>query len=181
MKYANKIGYSDVTQYEVVRVVSEKTLEISRMSASEDLEMEPVDVGHLVRQVLVSRGMDEGIVMGEDVILHTDARHLERVVDNIVRNAETHGEGLRSVIVRRTLDQALIHFDDGGPGIDAGLAERIFEPFVRGDQADPTSGAGLGMAIVTEHAARIDARVSIGASPLGGARVSIALPLAGSP
>ena len=156
-------------------------LEISRMSASEDLEMEPVDVGHLVRQVLVSRGMDEGIVMGEDVILHTDARHLERVVDNIVRNAETHGEGLRSVIVRRTLDQALIHFDDGGPGIDAGLAERIFEPFVRGDQADPTSGAGLGMAIVTEHAARIDARVSIGASPLGGARVSIALSLAGSP
>ena len=105
----------------------------------------------------------------------------ERVVDNIVRNAETHGEGLRSVIVRRTLDQALIHFDDGGPGIDAGLAERIFEPFVRGDQADPTSGAGLGMAIVTEHAARIDARVSIGASPLGGARVSIALSLAGSP
>ena len=154
-------------------------LEISRISASEDLEAEPVDVGHLVRQVLVSRGMDQGIIEGEDVILPTDARHLERVVDNVVRNAETHGEGLRSVIVGKSLNQVLIHFDDAGPGIDVELAERIFEPFVRGDLADPNSGAGLGMAIVTEHAARINAYVSIGRSPLGGARVSIALPLAG--
>lgn len=41
MKYANKIGYSDVTPYEVVRVVSEKTLEIRRMSAERDPNWTP--------------------------------------------------------------------------------------------------------------------------------------------
>jgi hypothetical protein len=33
MKYANEYGYSDVTPYEVVRVVSERTVEIRRMNA----------------------------------------------------------------------------------------------------------------------------------------------------
>lgn len=33
MKYANLIGYSDITPYEVVRVVSAKTIEIRQMTA----------------------------------------------------------------------------------------------------------------------------------------------------
>lgn len=34
--FANQIGYSDVTPYEVVRVVSDKTLEVRRMEAERD-------------------------------------------------------------------------------------------------------------------------------------------------
>ena len=33
MQYANEYGYSDVNPYEVIRVVSDKTLEIRRMNA----------------------------------------------------------------------------------------------------------------------------------------------------
>ena len=36
MKYANLIGYSDVTPYEVVRVISAKTIEIREMDAVKD-------------------------------------------------------------------------------------------------------------------------------------------------
>jgi len=36
MKYANHLGYSDITPYEVVRVVSDKTLEVRRMKAERD-------------------------------------------------------------------------------------------------------------------------------------------------
>lgn len=36
MKYANQYGYSDVTPFEVVRVVSEKCLEIREMDAEFD-------------------------------------------------------------------------------------------------------------------------------------------------
>lgn len=35
-QYANHYGYSDVTPYEVVRVVSDKTLEIRRMAVTRD-------------------------------------------------------------------------------------------------------------------------------------------------
>ena len=34
MTYANEIGYSDITPYEVVRVVSDKTLEIRALRAT---------------------------------------------------------------------------------------------------------------------------------------------------
>ena len=36
MKYANHIGWSDVDPYEVVRVVSDKTIEIREMDAERD-------------------------------------------------------------------------------------------------------------------------------------------------
>ena len=41
MNYANKIGYSDVNPYEVVRVVSSKTLEIRPMKAESDPNWKP--------------------------------------------------------------------------------------------------------------------------------------------
>ena len=36
MNYANQIGYSDVNPFEVVRVVSDKTIEIRAMNAERD-------------------------------------------------------------------------------------------------------------------------------------------------
>lgn len=55
MKYANQHGYSDVTPYEVVRKVSEKTLEIRRMKAERDPTWKPEIVpggfaGHCTNQ-----------------------------------------------------------------------------------------------------------------------------------
>ena len=36
MKYANQLGYSDINPYEVVRVVSDKTLDVREMDAERD-------------------------------------------------------------------------------------------------------------------------------------------------
>lgn len=36
MKYANHLGYSDITPHEVVRIVSDKTIEIREMDAKRD-------------------------------------------------------------------------------------------------------------------------------------------------
>jgi two-component system, OmpR family, sensor histidine kinase MtrB len=151
-------------------------LEISRMNASDHVEREPVDVRSLALQVARSQGLDDAIVHGEVAVVPSDARHLERVFDNVVRNAQTHGDGLRAVIVEMTDSTAVVHFDDAGPGIEPELVERIFEPFVRGEDADPTSGAGLGMAIALEHAQRVGAALAIGRSPLGGARITVTVP-----
>lgn len=54
-KYANHYGYSDVTPYEVVRVISEKTIEVREMDAKRDesvkLEWAPGGfAGHCLNQ-----------------------------------------------------------------------------------------------------------------------------------
>jgi hypothetical protein len=41
MKYANHHGYSDVEPFEVVRVVSEKTIEVREMTAEQDMSVKP--------------------------------------------------------------------------------------------------------------------------------------------
>ena len=55
MKYANHIGYTDVTPYEVIRAVSDKTLEVREMKAvrDESIKLEWVAggfAGHCVNQ-----------------------------------------------------------------------------------------------------------------------------------
>ena len=55
MQYANHYGYSDVDPYEVIRVVSDKTIEIREMKAERDdsVKMEFVAggfAGHCVNQ-----------------------------------------------------------------------------------------------------------------------------------
>lgn len=55
MKYANAYGYSDVTPFEVVRVVSEKTLEVRALNAERDPTWKPEIIpggfaGHCVNQ-----------------------------------------------------------------------------------------------------------------------------------
>jgi signal transduction histidine kinase len=56
----------------------------------------------------------------------------------------------RSVVVRtRDLDpgRVRIEVEDTGPGIEAGVRDRVFEPFVRGANA-ASPGFGLGLATV---------------------------------
>ena len=49
MKYANLVGYSDITPFEVVRVISAKTIEIREMDAVKDPSFVPeFDIGGFV-------------------------------------------------------------------------------------------------------------------------------------
>ena len=55
MNYANHIGYSDVTPYEIVRRISDKTLEVREMTAvcDENVKLEWVAAGfagHCINQ-----------------------------------------------------------------------------------------------------------------------------------
>jgi len=65
--------------------------------------------------------------------------------------------------------------DDDGPGIPEPERVRVLERFVRLDDARGrgTGGSGLGLAIVAELVAAHHGQVSIGASPSGGARVTV--------
>jgi signal transduction histidine kinase len=84
-----------------------------------------------------------------------DGPLLARAVHNLLLNARAHGhpeaEPLR-VEVSLAEGRLRVVVRDRGPGFPPGLAERAFEPFVRGDAARvrPTVGAGygLGLAIV---------------------------------
>jgi signal transduction histidine kinase len=70
--------------------------------------------------------------------------------------------------------------DDDGPGIPEHERERVFERFVRLDDARSRDrgGAGLGLSIVAAIAVAHAGTVTATSSPLGGARVQVVLPAA---
>jgi two-component system, OmpR family, osmolarity sensor histidine kinase EnvZ len=71
-----------------------------------------------------------------------------------------------------------VFIDDDGPGIPEHMRSSVFEPFFRLDtsRSRSTGGSGLGLAIVKRIADAHGARISLGTSPEGGLRASVAFP-----
>jgi signal transduction histidine kinase len=152
-------------------------LEISRISTDEGAQWESADVAALCREVLEQRSLDPGLVVGDLPVVRTDARRLERIVGNLVDNAQSHGRGLSQVVVQQEPESVVILVDDVGPGVDEGVRERLFEPFTRGDSSTRVEGAGLGLAIALEQARVLGGEVSVDTAPGGGARFVATLPI----
>ncbi len=107
-------------------------------------------------------------------------RQLRRLVANLVDNAGHYAQSAVVVTVRPEDGQAVLTVDDDGPGIPAAKTAEIFERFSRLDEARDrrSGGTGLGLALVKAIVERHDAAISVGESPLGGARFTVQFPAA---
>ncbi len=154
-------------------------LEVSRHDAGESLHLEPVDLPDFVRRA-ADRAAGRPVTTVEPAAagtrLEVDKRRLERVVANLVANAQTHGGGCTGVVVAREDDAVTVTVDDAGPGVPEVGRDQVFDRFSRG-RSTGVPGLGLGLAIVQRHVAAHGGEVTVGASPDGGARFVVRLPL----
>jgi signal transduction histidine kinase len=106
-------------------------------------------------------------VMGDEGLL-------AQLVRNLADNAARHA----SARIALRLGDGRLAVDDDGAGIPPEHRERVFERFVRLDEARDrdSGGSGLGLAIVRAIAEAHGGTVTIADSPLGGARVEVRLP-----
>lgn len=116
-----------------------------------------------------------GQMAADDVPL--DPRELLTVVGNLVDNAlealaSQPADGPRRIGV--TLDggagRLVLTVDDSGPGVAADDAEHVLE---RGWSTKAAAGRGVGLALVAQVVRRHDGRLTVGESPLGGARFRV--------
>jgi signal transduction histidine kinase len=110
--------------------------------------------------------------------VHGDAIALGQVVRNLVDNAARHARDHVRLSVVDQVDAVAIVVEDDGPGVPDVDRDRVFERFVRLDEARArdAGGSGLGLAIVREVVAGHGGSVTIDDSPLGGARFTVLLP-----
>lgn len=152
-------------------------LEISRIGSDDPPQWENADLASLSREVLTMRQLPASLVTGDEPVMRTDARRFERILGNLVDNAQNHGGGVVRVLILREESAVSIMVDDAGPGIDPDVRERLFEPFTRGHASHRTAGAGLGLAIALEQAGVLGGALEAQSSPEGGARFVVRLPL----
>jgi two-component system sensor histidine kinase MtrB len=157
-------------------------LEISRIDAGvADMVREPVVVEDLVRAVLAVNG-DEDVPVcvepGTATEVQGDKRRLGQVLQNLLENADRYGGGATQVGIASQDGMVVITVDDDGPGVPDHEKTHIFNRFARGRTATGSSeGSGLGLALVSEHVKLHRGSISVGASPSGGARFRVALPV----
>lgn len=109
-----------------------------------------------------------------------DRLRLEQALINLLRNAMQAAPG-GQVELHWQCREGSVHLcvDDDGPGIDASVKADLLEPFVTTKPVGMGTGLGLAVvnAVVTEHGGQI----TLGRSPLGGARFCLSLPLDNMP
>lgn len=82
---------------------------------------------------------------------------LLNLIDNAIRYA---APGYATIRVSRGDGENMLEVEDNGPGIDAEARERAFSRFTRLDRHTP-DGAGLGLAISAEIAARFGGKMTL--------------------
>jgi signal transduction histidine kinase len=158
-------------------VLVEELIEISR--AGEDgvgLVLEQVIIGDLVTMAAdrtAGRPVTHVSPKVERLRMRVDKRRIERVVVNLVHNAEVHGHGVVQVAVEPCDDGIRIFVDDAGPGVPVDRREHVFTRFA----SDGTGGVGLGLAIVARHVREHGGSVWVGDRPGGGSRFVVELPV----
>ena len=142
---------------------------------------EPVDVAELVQRVVAECALDgrELTLDCPPIVAQLDRAKLERIVENLVANADKHTPAQSSIEIRLEPrgDDLLLVVEDQGPGIPDEFKEVVFETFNRGPNVlSMTPGAGIGLSLVARFAAVHGGRSWVEDKPGGGASFHVLLP-----
>ncbi|MFZ0530205.1 MAG: ATP-binding protein, partial [Propionicimonas sp.] len=112
-------------------------------------------------------------------LIHADAGLLERVLANLVDNADRHLPSGERVLVAARHEGGLVavRVIDHGPGVDPVRLDEIFAPFQHfGDRA--SSGLGLGLAIARGFTEAMGGTLTASRTPGGGLTMTVTLEVA---
>lgn len=134
-----------------------------------------------IAEIRATRNEEVSIVVNaQPGTIDASPTQLRRVMTNLVTNATDHADSTVKIVATMGEEQVVITVDDDGDGIQASDRDRVFERFVRLDDARTrsTGGSGLGLALVASIVEDHGGTVRVEASEeLGGARFMVSLPL----
>lgn len=112
---------------------------------------------------------------GGPTVVMADAA-MSTALKNLLTNAidATDGRGPVTLRVRAEPDAAVVEVEDGGPGLGAEPAARLFVPFFT--TKPPSRGTGLGLPIARSIVREHGGEIAVDSAPGRGTRVTVRLP-----
>jgi len=142
--------------------MKELIFRLKNVSERKPVNLVPTDLLQLAAEGVRLAGCDQVCLCGESVPALLDPREMEKVVQNLVLNAQQAGGA--SVLVEVGRDQgAFLRVTDRGCGMDEEfIRQRLFQPF----QTTKPKGFGIGLYqcknIVEDHGGRIEVESRVG-------------------
>jgi signal transduction histidine kinase len=138
----------------------------------EEVILADLTVDSVAKARLLAASRRWAVAAVADAVILADGQRLTQALMQLAANAVQHtADGDRIAIGSAVRDgRVLLWVQDSGEGIAPADQERIFDRFTRGNAADRTEGAGLGLAIVASIAAahggsvRVDSLLGAGAT-----------------
>ncbi len=170
-----------------LRATIEEILELTahRLATSDEPSLQPVEVAGLVRRTVSEcNGMldahDVLVLAPDGVVAHLDVAATQQMLRHLLANAAKFAPAGTPIEIEAQADGADLRLavSDRGPGMDAEVLERAFEPFYRGGDVlrRETRGLGLGLAVVNALAVMVGADLEADSAPKSGTRVTVTLP-----
>ncbi len=150
--------FFEITRFNLTNI----TLEYSRVNLTRLLEQ----LAYEFKPMLAEKNLICTLDAAPDIMIKCDVDKMQRVFDNLLRNAVNYSFENGEITIRVTQEERNVHiiFFNHGNTIPPDKLERIFEQFYRLDSArgSRSGGAGLGLAIakkiVESHNGTITAR-----------------------
>jgi len=149
-----------------------------------DVEMKPMDVNYVVREVVgflereaFHRSVEVKLELDEELpMIASDEGQLQQVFLNILNNAlDAVGEGGR-VVIRSEIredDLLVISFEDNGSGMSEATLKHIFEPFF---STKKKYGTGLGLSITYGIVKQLGGTIEVESEERVGTTFRVCLP-----
>ena len=138
--------FFDITRFSLTHL----TLELERINLSRMLSQ----IAFEFNPILSEKSLEWALDIQPDVEIQCDPHKLERVFDNLIRNAVNYSypETAVHLTMEASAEAVSIRIENQGRTIPPEKLDRIFEQFFRLDasRSSSTGGAGLGLAIARE-------------------------------
>ena len=136
----------------------EDVLDFVRQS---ELHLKRQSVEEILKSTIGGMDLPKGVKIklnSQKIVVNCDTRKLEAVFTNIITNAAQamNGKGEIKIKVIEDDEDALIKFEDSGPGMTNSIMEKIFDPLY----TTKDTGTGLGLSIckniIEQHGGSIE-------------------------
>ncbi|MER8186482.1 HAMP domain-containing sensor histidine kinase [Kitasatospora sp. NPDC094015] len=152
--------------------LTEDLLEVSRLDArAETPELADLPLGPLLARIVAATGTEVELRVDTDAVVTTDPRRLDRIVANLVANAQRHGRP--PLLVR--VEGATVTVRDHGPGYPEEVLRDGPQRFRTGAR-ERGHGHGLGLTIAQGHAEAVGIDLRLANHPGGGAYARLVIP-----
>ncbi|WP_340538775.1 sensor histidine kinase [Nocardioides sp. GXZ039] len=147
-----------------------------RIGTPEEIDVDDLVLAEATRLRRAGLEVDSSGVQA--VRMHASRIAWAQIVRNLADNAQRHAASAVTLRLALVGPECVLIVDDDGAGVPAGERERIFDRFVRLDEARARDdgGSGLGLAIVRDLARAHGGSVRVEESPAGGARFVVTMP-----
>lgn len=172
----------------LTRLVNDLTLLTKADAGLVALDAQPVDLGELLRECFEDtqalaepHGVQVSLGQCAATVITGDRHRLRQLLLNLADNAARYNRpgGMVTLALRQAEGFAIIEIANTGAGIPPKLRERIFERFVRGDEArrKAVDGCGLGLAICQWIVQAHHGHIGVVSVPDATTTVTVHLPL----